>query len=170
MALGIHVSDEQSRFSASFMSIPVPQRTAAIAEIPAPDPTPPPNPVHDLLKEGEAAWNSNNPAKAKAAFESVLSNYDRDNGAALYGLALIASRAGDSDAARDLFERTTRTEDVEASMKVWAYIYLARIFDLQCQRDRAIEYYQQAIKLGDDTRKAQAIAKEGVKKPYGDGC
>ena len=114
--------------------------------------------------------NSNNAAKAKTAFETVLSDYDRNNGAALYGLALIASREGNSDVARDFFERTTRIENVEPSMKVWAYIYLARIFDLQCERDRAIEYYQQAVKLGDDTRKAQTVAKEGIKKPYGDGC
>jgi hypothetical protein len=173
MALGIHVSDEQSRFNATFMSIPPTQRVAVTAEVPKEDPVPPPpppNPVHDLLKEGEAALNANNPTKAKTVFEKVLSDYDRNNGAALYGLALIASREGNTDAARDFFERTTRVDDIEPSMKVWAYIYLARIYDLQCQRDRALEYYQQAIKLGDDTRKAQSIAKEGIKKPYGDGC
>jgi tetratricopeptide (TPR) repeat protein len=171
MATAIHVSDEQARFTASFMSIPIPQRSARPAEVPAPEPPPPPpNPVHELLKEGEAALNSNNAGKAKAVFQTVLSDYDRNNGAALYGLALIASREGNSDVARDFFERTTRIGNVEPSMKVWAYIYLARIFDLQCERDRAIEYYQQAIKLGDDTRKAQTIAKEGIKKPYGDGC
>ena len=100
----------------------------------------------------------------------MLNQYDRNNGAALYGMALIASREGDSEQARDFFEKTTRNDDVEPAMKVWAYIYLARIFDLQCQRERAIQYYEQAVKLGDDTRKAQSVAKEGIKKPYGDGC
>jgi tetratricopeptide (TPR) repeat protein len=170
MAVGIHVPDEKARFDTSFMSIPIPQKIEATAEVPKVEPLPPPNPVHDLLKQGEAALNSNNTDKAKEAFDTILSNYDRENGAALYGLALIASREGNSDLARDLFDRTTRAVDVDPSMKVWAYIYLGRIFDLQCQRDRAIEYYQQAVKLGDDTRKAQSIAKEGIKKPYGDGC
>jgi hypothetical protein len=55
-------------------------------------------------------------------------------------------------------------------MKVWAYIYLARIFDLECNRARALEYYQQAVKVGDDTRKAQSVAREGIQKPYGEGC
>ena len=55
-------------------------------------------------------------------------------------------------------------------MKVWSYIYLARIFDLECARDRAVEYYQQAIKVGDNTRNAQAAAREGLAKPYGDAC
>ena len=55
-------------------------------------------------------------------------------------------------------------------MKVWSYIFLARIFDLECSRDRAVEYYRQAIKVGDNTRNAQAAAREGVQKAYGDGC
>ena len=55
-------------------------------------------------------------------------------------------------------------------MKVWSYIYMARIFDLECNRPRAVEYYQQAVKVGDNTRNAQAAAREGVQKPYGDSC
>ena len=100
----------------------------------------------------------------------ALSDFDRDSGSAMYGLALIASRKGDSEEARQYFEKTLRSGSAEPSMKVWSYIYLARIFDLECNRPRAIEYYQQAIKVGDDTRKAQSVAREGVQKPYGDGC
>jgi hypothetical protein len=55
-------------------------------------------------------------------------------------------------------------------MKVWSYIYLARIFDLECERERAVEYYRQALKVGDNTRNAQSVAQEGLNKPYGDGC
>jgi hypothetical protein len=42
------------------------------------------------------------------------------------------------------------------------------IFDQECHRDRAIQYYQQAIKVGDNTRNAQAAALDGTKKPFGD--
>jgi tetratricopeptide (TPR) repeat protein len=131
---------------------------------------PPPNPTRDLLKEGEAAFNSGDPAKAQAAFEKVLSDFDRTNGSAMYGLALIASKKGDSEEARQYFERAIRSDSAETSMKVWSYIYLARIFDLECSRPRALEYYQQAIKVGDNTRNAQNIAKEGLQKPYGEAC
>jgi hypothetical protein len=55
-------------------------------------------------------------------------------------------------------------------MKVWSYVYLARILDLECNRGRALEYYQQAVNLGDDTRNAQVAARAGVQKPYGDAC
>src|SRR5262249_54787178 len=108
--------------------------------------------------------------KAQAAFERVLSDFDRDNGSALYGLGLIASKKGDSDAAKQNFDRAIRSDSAEPGMKAWSYIYLARIFDLECNRARAVEYYQQAIKVGDDTRNALAAAREGLQKPYGDGC
>jgi hypothetical protein len=170
MVKGIHVPEEQARFAATFMNIPVAKRSVATAEVPRIEAAAPPDPARDLLKEGETAFNANDNEKARAAFQKVLSDFDRNNGAALYGMALIASREGNQDEARDYFERTTRSESVDSGIKVWAYIYLARIFDLNCQRDRAIEYYQQAVKLGDDTRNAQSVAKDGIKKPYGGAC
>jgi Tfp pilus assembly protein PilF len=122
------------------------------------------------LRQAETAFNAGDLAKAQSNFEKVLSDYDRNSGPALYGLGLIASKRGDSEAAKQNFDRTIRTDSASPGMKVWAYIYLARIFDLQCMRDRAVEYYQQAVKVGDDTRNAQSVAREGVAKPYGGGC
>ena len=170
MARGIQFKTEQQRFQETFFKIPVPQKTAARPEVPLPPPEPPPNPTRDLLKEAEAAFNAGENDKAQAAFEKVLSDFDRENGSAMYGLALIASKKGDRDQAQLYFERAIRSTSAEPSMKVWSYIYLARIFDLECARDRAVEYYQQAIKVGDNTRNAQAAAREGLAKPYGDAC
>ena len=166
----IKVGDEQARFAATFMKIPVSQKALVTAEVPVQVSPIAPNPMRDLLKEGEAALNENNSAKAKAAFEKVIAEYDRNSGAALYGLALIASREDQTERAKDYFERTTRAPAAPPSMKVWAYIYLGRIFDLECARPKALEYYQQAVKVADNTRNAQDVAKEGIKKPYGDGC
>ena len=114
--------------------------------------------------------NAGNNDAARAAFEKVLSDFDRNNGAALYGLALIESREGDSEQAKQYFERMVRIDSSDPAMKVWAYIFLARIFDLECSRDRAVEYYQQAVKVKDNTRNAQAAANEGLSKPYGGNC
>jgi tetratricopeptide (TPR) repeat protein len=122
------------------------------------------------LKEAEAAFNSGDMNKAQAAFERVLSDFDRSNGPALYGLGLIASKKGDSTDAQQYFERAIRSDSAEPGMKVWAYIYLARIFDLDCNRARAVEYYQQAIKVGDNSRNAQAAAKDGLQKSFSDTC
>jgi tetratricopeptide (TPR) repeat protein len=170
MARNIQVKTEQARFQQTFFKIPVPQKPVARPEVPEAPPAPPANPMRDLLKEAETAFNAGDLAKAEASFQRVLSDFDRDNGAAMYGLALIASKKGDIDQSRQYFERTIRTDSAEPGMRVWAYIYLARIFDIECNRERAIQYYDQAIKVGDNTRNAQAVAKEALKKPFGDGC
>jgi tetratricopeptide (TPR) repeat protein len=170
MARKIQLKAEQERFEEKFYSIPVPQKSVARPEVPQPPPAPPANPTRDLLKEAEAAFNTGDNEKAEAAFQKVLSDFDRESGAAMYGLALIASKKGDRAEAQQYFERAIRSGSAEPSMKVWSYIYLARIFDLECNRGRAVEYYQQAIKVEDNTRNAQAAAREGVQKQYGDGC
>ena len=170
MARGIQLKTEQQRFQDTFFKIPVPQKAAARPEVPEAPVAPPANPGRELLKEGETAFNAGDNEKARAAFEKVLSDFDRTNGAALYGLALIASKEGDSEQAKQYFDRTVRTDSAEVSMRVWSYVFMARIFDLECNRERAVEYYQQAIKVGDNTRNAQAAARDGLSKPYGDAC
>jgi tetratricopeptide (TPR) repeat protein len=167
---GIQLKTEQQRFRETFHKIPLPQKTVSRPEVPQAPPAPPPNPTRDLLKEAEAAFNAGDVEKARESFEKVLSDFDRENGAAFYGLALIASKEGNSETAAEYFERATRSASAEPSMKVWSYIYLARIFDLDCDRERAVQYYQQAAKVQDDTRNAQAAARQGLEKPYGDGC
>ncbi len=170
LARGIQLKAEQQRFQDTFYKIPLPQKTASRPEVPQAPPEPPPNPTRDLLKEAETAFNAGDNAKAESAFEKVISDFDRDNGPAFYGLALIAGKRGDSGQAAQYFERAIRSGSVETPMKVWSYIYLARIFDLQCNRGRAVEYYQQAIKIGDDSQNAQAAAADGIRKAYGEGC
>jgi tetratricopeptide (TPR) repeat protein len=170
MIRGIDYKTEVARFQENFSKIPIPQKTVSRAEVPELPPTPPPDPVHDSLKEAEAAFNSGDMSRAQAAFERVVNDYDRDNGSAWYGLGLIASKKGDSQAATQYFERSVRSNSAEPGMKVWAYIYLARMFDLQCNRSRAVGYYEQAIKVGDNTRNAQAAAREGVQKSFAEDC
>lgn len=170
MASKTDIKGEQLRFQQTFHKIPVPERTEARSEVPVAAPAAPANPVRSLLKEGEAALNSGDRQTARAAFEKVLAEHDRDHGAALYGLALIVSQEDDVEQAKMLFERTVQSTSAEPSMKVWAYIYLGRIYDLECSRERAISYYQQALKTGDNTNNAQAIAKDGSVKPYGESC
>jgi tetratricopeptide (TPR) repeat protein len=167
---GINFKKEQDRFVQTFKSIPIPQKPALRAEVPEPPPAPPVNPVRELLKTAEGAFNSGDNARALAAFNKVLTDLDPNNGSAFYGIGLIASRAGNSDQARQYFDRALRSDSAEPSMKVWSAVLLGRIFDLECERAHALEYYRQAVQIGDDTRNAQAAAKDGINKPYGDGC
>jgi hypothetical protein len=170
MTRNIQLKTEEARFRDTFSKIPLPQKSVARAEVPQAPPAPEPNPVGDLLKEAQTAFNSGDMVKARNVFDRVLADFDRNNGPAEYGLGLIASRVGFSEEAKQHFDRAIHADALEPGMKVWSYIYLGRIFDLECNRERAVEYYQQAVKVGDNSRDAQAVATEGVQKAYGDNC
>ncbi len=171
LAAALDVKKEEQRFQQAFNQIPIPQQEPVFrAEAPKAPVAPPTDPVRDLLRQAETAFNAGDIEKARDAFQKVLSDYGNNNGSAFYGLALIASREGDSEIAQQNFERTVQSPSAEPSMKVWSFIYLGRIEDLECNRDRAVEYYRQAIQQGDNTRNAQAIAREGVDKAYGEAC
>ena len=170
MARNIQLRTEEARFRDTFSKIPVPQKSVARAEVPQAPPEPEPNPVGDLLKQAQTAFNGGDMVKARNLFERVLSDFDRSNGAAEYGLGLVASRVGYSEEAKQHFDRAIHSTSAEPGMKVWSYIYLGRISDLECNRDKAVEYYQQAVKVGDNSQDALAAASQGVQKAYGDNC
>jgi hypothetical protein len=172
MAAGITYARENERFQSMFHSIPLPQKVSV--EVQNPDlqsePSPPVDPKRELIVEAQTAYNSMDNVGARALFEKVLVDFDPNNGAALYGLGLLASRASDIEQSQLYFERTVKSNSADPSMKVWSYIYLGHIADLQCQRDRAMEYYRQAVQVGDDSRSAQTSAKDGLSKAFGDQC
>jgi tetratricopeptide (TPR) repeat protein len=172
MAAGITFARENERFQSTFHSIPLPQKVSADVQNPdlQSEPSPPVDPKRELIVEAQTAYNSMDNVGARALFEKVLVDFDPNNGAALYGLGLLASRASDIEQSQLYFERTVKSNSADPSMKAWSYIYLGHIADLQCQRDRAMEYYRQAVQTGDDSRNAQASAKDGLTKAFGDQC
>jgi len=172
IAAGISFSKENERFQSSFHSIPVPRRQTASEQTPIvePEPDAPIDPLRAMIVEAQTAFNSLDNVGARALFERVLREYDPNNGAALYGLGLIASRAADIEQSQLYFERTVKSNSADSAMKVWSYIYMGHIADLQCQRVSATAYYRQAVQLGDDSRNAQKAAKDGLAKPFGDEC
>jgi len=172
MAGGINFVKENDRFQATFHSIPLPQRAQTDAKSPdsQAEPSPPADPMREVIVEAQTAFNSMDNVGARALFEKVLREFDPNNGAALYGLGLLASRASDVEQSQLYFERTVKSNSADPGMKVWSYIYLGHIADLQCQRERATEYYRQAVQVGDNSRDAQTSAKDGLNKAFGDQC
>src|SRR5262249_44443035 len=122
MTRNITARAEEARFRDTFSKIPLPQKSVARAEVPqqAP-PEPPPNPVTELLKDAQTAFNAGDMVKARNVFERVLSDFDRNNGPAEYGLGLIASRVGYSEEAKQHFDRAIHTNALQPDMKVWSY-------------------------------------------------
>lgn len=166
MAEQISFRKEEARFRETFHTIPIPPAETVRAEVP---PAPRVDPVRELLKEAETAFNAGDNERARRAFEKVVSE-NPEHPAALYGLGLIASREEDSEQARRYFERVASISSADPSVRVWAHVFLGRIFDLDCERSRAVEHYREAARIGDNTRNAQAAAKEGLSKPWGDAC
>ena len=164
----ISVETEQERFSRRFDQIAPPELTATRAEVPPALPVR--DPVRELLREAQTAFNEGDDESAQQGFDRILQEYDSSNGSALYGLALVASRAGDADTSREYFARTIQSNSAEPSMLVWAHIFLGRIYDIECERDNAVEQYRQALGRGDDTRDARAAAQAGLDGPFGGGC
>ncbi|MGB7024110.1 MAG: hypothetical protein WBD73_09950, partial [Candidatus Acidiferrales bacterium] len=65
--------------------------------------------------------------------------------------------------------RNSLDGDLDSSYKwveVWSHIYLGKIFDLTGSRERAINEYQKAEELKDNTGGAQQEAEKYMKSPY----
>ncbi len=122
--------------------------------------------VERLIRQAGSSLGSDELERAAELFNLVLDRHDSRNGEALYGLGIVAVSRGDKNAARDYFGRTVASETCPDSVKVWAYIYLGRLFDLDDDREEAILQYRAAVSLGDDTRGAQAIARSGLLEPF----
>lgn len=125
-----------------------------------------PTEVERLIRQARSSLGSDQLERAEELFNLVLDRHDSRNGEALYGLGIVAVSRGDKNAARDYFGRTVASESCPDSVKVWAYIYLGRLFDLDDDREEAILQYRAAVALGDDTRGAQAVARSGLLEPF----
>ncbi len=168
MLESLNVEVELVRFEDRFDSITAIVDESPRAEVP---PVPPvASPVPEILGRAQIAFNSGDDDRARAEFEQVLIEFDPSNGPALYGLALVLSRAGDPVLAAEYFNRTLESQSAEPSMRVWSHIYLGRIYDLQCEREAALEQYGLARDVGDDTQGAQTAAAGGIEQPFGPGC
>jgi tetratricopeptide (TPR) repeat protein len=167
MAAAIDVAKERARFESTFDTIPAPTQ-AIRKEVPVAPPAPV-DPVLELLRTAEAAFERDKP-KAREAFEKVLKEYNANDGRALYGIGLIEMDKANLDEALQYFERTIASDNADRSMKTWSYIYSGHILDFKCNRAAALEQYRKAIETGDNSRGAQSIAKRDMAQPFGGEC
>jgi hypothetical protein len=63
----------------------------------------------------------------------------------------------------------TMPEPSEKWTEVWSHLYLAKIFDILGQRERALNEYNKARQTNDNTGGAQDVAEALIKKPYTEG-
>ena len=134
---------------------------ASVSHTPSPDQT-----IRRLLSEGEALLAAGNSAAARDRFERVLQVFDPTEPRALYGLALLASQAGDREQAKQYFLRALERARAPHILG-WTHVYLGRIYDLEGDRRRALEHYQAALALDARVEKMEQAARRGLQQPFG---
>ncbi|HVN77631.1 MAG TPA: tetratricopeptide repeat protein, partial [Terriglobia bacterium] len=127
---------------------------------------PAPSEIERLLKSADSSLGQNQVQKAKGLYQKVLNDHDPNNGAAWFGLGVVAGIENDRQSASEFFQKALQSPSSEISTKVWAHLYLARLHDVEGNRKEAVSEYQAAIDLGDNTRNAQEVARRGLKEPF----
>jgi len=95
----------------------------------------------------------------------ALANPQQDQARALFILARAATLGRDLPGARTYFQRTLEVAR-EPRMVAWSHIYLARILDLEENREEALKHYHAALAAGDDKPDTKAAAERGLQQPY----
>jgi tetratricopeptide (TPR) repeat protein len=104
-------------------------------------------------------------AGAQKLAQQALQEKQGDPARALFVLARAATLGKDMNGARTYFERTLEVAR-EPRLVAWSHIYLGRIYDLQENRETALQHYRAALQAGDNTSETRTAAERGLKQPY----
>lgn len=121
----------------------------------------------NLLNEAEQKLASGDKEGAQKIANQVLQhNHGGDEpGRAVFLLAQIATLDGKMDEARFDFEQAVHAARDPRTL-AWSHIYLGRIYDLQENRQTALEHYRAALAAGDPAADTKAAAEKGIAAPY----
>lgn len=117
-----------------------------------------------VLDHAEALLVSGDAAGAQKLAQQALDQQD-DPARALFIMARAAALSRDMKGALAYFQRTLEVAR-EPRMVAWTHIYLGRIYDIQEQREQALEQYRAALAAGDVTPDTKAAAERGLQQPY----
>jgi hypothetical protein len=119
----------------------------------------------DALEVAEERLVSGDLKGARQLAGDALANPQEDHARALFILARAATLGRDLQGARSYFQRTLEVAR-EPRMVAWSHIYLARILDLEEDREEAVKHYHAALVAGDDKADTKAAAERGLQQPY----
>jgi tetratricopeptide (TPR) repeat protein len=118
-----------------------------------------------LLLLAEKRMSGGDLKTAQDLAEQALRSGQEDPGRALFVLAQIAAANKDMAGATGYFERALKVAQ-EPKVIAWSHIYLGRIFDLQEQRENALNQYHAALSTGGTLPEVKAAAERGLQRPY----
>lgn len=118
-----------------------------------------------LLMTAEQRLSTGDPEGAKKLAQQALDEKKEDPGRALFILAEVATMNRDMQGARNYFQQALGVAH-EPKVLAWSHIYLGRIFDLQEDREAALDQYRAALSAGGSLPEAKAAAEHGIAQPY----
>jgi len=102
---------------------------------------------------------------AGALAQQSVDDKSGDPGRANFILARVAIIHRDVPTAQHDFEETIRLSRDPRTL-AWSHIYLGRIYDIEDQRDQAINEYRAALVVRDGQADTRLAAEKGLKQPY----
>jgi tetratricopeptide (TPR) repeat protein len=123
--------------------------------------------IRALIAKGEGLAEQGKFAEAIQQYQQALS-IQSNNSLADFRVGEAFFYQKNYSSAADSF-RSALDGDLAPSyrwVEVWSHIYLGKIFDLTGSRERAINEYEKAEELKDDTGGAQKEAEKYMKSPY----
>ncbi len=117
------------------------------------------------LRLAEQKLSTGDVAGAQKLAQQALDDKKEDTGYALFILARASSMSRDLDGARSYFERTLEVSK-DSRLVGWSHVYLGRIYDLQEDRESALEQYSAALKTTDPSPEIKTAAEKGLKQAY----
>ena len=118
-----------------------------------------------LLVAAEKQLEAGDLQNAQKLAQQALDQKEGDPGRAFFILARAATMNRDMAGARNYFERTLQVAH-EPGVVAWSHIYLGRIFDLQEERDAAVDHYRAALAVSDAPPEIKVAAQRGLQSPY----
>ena len=119
----------------------------------------------NLLNAAQERLYAGDSASAQKLAQQALEQKSEDPGRALFILAQVATANRDIQGARDYFQKALQSTQ-EPKVVGWSHIYLGRIFDLQENREAALDQYRAALNSGASLPEVKAAAERGLQQPY----
>jgi tetratricopeptide (TPR) repeat protein len=130
----------------------------------APPPAPPElTGVAKTLSEAETLYRERNLDRAKTLFLEALQQTDQKplHAAAYYGMARVAALQRDPETADRLFRKVLEL-DPEPPVKAWTLVYLGKLSLAASERDEAVKFFQDALKVEGASEEARKEAQQGL--------
>lgn len=126
----------------------------------------PAKPEESLLDVAEQRLSSGDVEGAqKLAQQALQQKNGEDPGRANFILAKAAARQGKMREAQADFEQAAKSARDPRTL-AWSHIYLGRIYDIQLNRDAALQHYHAALSAGDSAPDTKTAAEQGLSAPY----